>query len=72
MALLMRLIIWILRLLAWPWAGRSSERWPAAPQSLTAETTQPPMGKGPRDDGSRMGFATAINFALAGSGRPAP
>ena len=50
-----RLILWLIRLFAWPWAVRICERWPAAPREVTAGRTQQPMtGKAPRAKGARM------------------
>jgi hypothetical protein len=48
-ALLFRLLNWILRLLAWPWAARSEMAWPRATQAsgssqMAAEVAQPPAG----------------------------
>ena len=42
---ILKIIQWILRLLAWPWAARGSlERWPAAPQ-MTAGDTRRQIGR---------------------------
>lgn len=68
-----RILLWILRLFAWPWAARGCERWPAAPHVPTAEMTQQPMiGKAPRAKGARMGYTAELqNLAWeAGCGRP--
>ncbi len=41
---ILKIIQWILRLLAWPWAARGSlERWPAAPR-MTAGNTRRQSG----------------------------
>jgi single-strand DNA-binding protein len=67
--MLLRLMLWILRLFAWPWAERSCDRWPAAPREMTAETMQSAaIGAEPQGDGPCMDCATA-NYPLGGSVR---
>ena len=56
MTLFTRLILWLVRLLAWPCAGRTLTGWPAAPREVTAANDATPMtGIAPRVGGTRMG-----------------
>lgn len=59
---ILKIIQWILRLFAWPWAARGTlERWPAAPR-LTAGRQQHRMSrKAPRAKGARMGYTAEID-----------
>lgn len=58
---ILKIIYWILRLFAWPWAVRSVERWPAAPR-LTAGRQQHRMSrKAPRAKGARMGYTAEVD-----------
>lgn len=65
--MLIRLIFWVLRMLAWPWAGRSLERWPAAPREIIAGAQRPMAGKAPRPKGGRMDFARPYFYQQAGA-----
>ena len=67
--MILKFLLWILRLFAWPWAVRKLGQWSGAPLEISPASNEPPIGKEPRVDGIRMDCDTANTYRIAGFAR---